>query len=147
MNADLLNHFQAIEDNFNNSLVRKKLEKLSFLLIDDWVLHEKPFGKLSLQEWINLLDTNELIYLLSKKRVTDVKLYNQMAIVTSKGNVSYVLDGEKIDKSQVTVNSYRRIGEDWIMFSSKETESYADVSQKLNFHNWLKAYHVNELTG
>lgn len=147
MNADLLKHFQAIEDNFNTALVSKNLGELSFLLNDNWVLHEKPFGKLSTQEWITLLDNNELVYLLSKKRVTDVKLYNQMAIVTSKGNVSYILDGEKIDKSQVTVNSYRRIGEDWIMFSSKETESYTDVSQKLNFHNWLKVYHVNGLTG
>lgn len=147
MNADLLNHFQGIEDLYNKALIKRNLKKLNSLLIEDWTLQEKQFGKLKKNDWINSIDNNELMYLSSKKRVTNVKLYNQIAIVTSEGTINGIYKSDKFNKSQITINSYRRFGEHWCMFSSKETELLMTVTEKVNFNDWLKIHEPKRMTG
>lgn len=112
--------FQNIEDRYNCALESNDINEISKLLIYDWTLLEPSFGQISKESFLNSIRNGELVHLKMKKKIQNVKVYKDTAIVLTKGQNNGLYKNEIFDSETWITNIYIRKGADWIMVNSHE---------------------------
>ena len=120
MTVHLLEKFQAIEDSFNEAWTSNNIGLISKYISDDWVLLEPQFGIVSKERFLNIIQKKELSHSSMKKKVVQVKLFGDIAIVTARGFNKGFLRGETFDAEQWVTNIYKRENERWICIMTQE---------------------------
>ncbi len=116
----LLESFQQVEDNFSDALISNDSDKISKFLSDDWVLLEPEFGIISKEKFLNAIETNHLSHSNMIKKVVRVQLYNDVAIVTTRGMNVGIFRDQEFNAEQWVTNIYKKAGGSWICIMTQE---------------------------
>ncbi len=116
----LIQEFQAIEDAFNDAFVSNKVEEISRFLSSDWFLLEPQFGVINKKRFLNNVEIGNLSHTTMRKKVLQVKLYNDIALVTNRGmNIGFYRDNP-FNSEQWVTNVYKKENENWICVMTQE---------------------------
>lgn len=116
----LITHFQKVEDNFNRALASNDISDISKYLSDDWVLLEPGHGLISKEQFLGAIELGELSHTTMIKKVLRAKLYNEVAIVTTRGmNIGFLKD-QPFNSEQWVTNIYKKENEHWVCIMTKE---------------------------
>lgn len=112
--------FQKIEDKLNGAYERNDTEEISALLSDDWTILEPSTGLSGKDQFLNAIKEGNLTHSSMKKEVLQIKVYNDIAIVTTKGkNEGRYLD-KPFNAEQWVTNIYKKISSGWICVMTQE---------------------------
>lgn len=104
----LIEQFQLIDDNFNQILISNRADEISKYISEDWVLLEPQYGLISKDRFLRAIELDELSHTEMRKKVLLVKLYNDIAIVTTRGmNIGFLRD-EAFNSEQWVTNIYKK---------------------------------------
>ena len=119
--ADLKARFQMIEDTLNDAYEKNDWKRISFLLADDWIILESSTGVSTKKQFLKAIQDGHLVHSTMKKEVLRVQLFDDVAIVVTRGkNVGTYLD-KPFDSEQWVTNIYRMRGSAWICIMTQET--------------------------
>ncbi len=118
--TELKSQFQTIENNLNGAYETNDAERISTLLAEDWMILEPSTGLSDKEHFLAAIKNGNLVHLSMKKQVVQVKLYNDFAIVISRGkNEGHYLDNPFGSEQWVT-NVYLKVNEQWICVLTQE---------------------------
>ena len=118
--TELKSQFQIIEDNLNEAYEKNDTEKISKLLSDDWIILEPSTGLSDKEQFLQAIKDGHLIHSGMKKKVLQVKSYNDFTIVMTRGkNEGYYL-AEPFNAEQWVTNIYKKINSQWICVMTQE---------------------------
>lgn len=116
----LIEQFQALEDDFNEAWTSNNTERISTFISDDWFLLEPQFGIVSREKFLRVIENAELSHVSMKKKVMQVKLLGDVAIVTARGFNKGSFRGEVFDAELWVTNIYKRENRNWICIMTQE---------------------------
>lgn len=82
---ELKRQFQIIDNNLNQAYEKNDPEEISKMLSDDWAMLESSTGLSTKGQFLNAIKDGNLKHSKMKKEVLQVKLYNDFAIVITRG--------------------------------------------------------------
>lgn len=116
----LIEQFQLIDDNFNQVLISNSADEISKYISEDWVLLEPRYGIIDKARFLNAIQLGNLSHTEMKKKVLRVNLYNDIAIVTTRGMNIGLLRGEPFNSEQWITNIYKKENGNWICIMTQE---------------------------
>jgi len=96
----LIQQFQFVEDDFNQMLASNNIDEISKHISEDWILLEPQYGLISKDQFLSAIELGELCHTEMKKKVLRVKVYNDIAIVTTRGMNIGILRDEPFNSEQ-----------------------------------------------
>ncbi|MEO6316734.1 MAG: nuclear transport factor 2 family protein [Chitinophagaceae bacterium] len=113
--------FQVIEDNLNKAYESNDVNAISRLLSDDWTNLESSTGLTHKTQFLNAISGGTLVHTIMKKAVLQIRLYNDFAIMNTKGKTEGRYNGHVFNAQQWTTNIYRKINDQWLCVMTQET--------------------------
>ena len=119
-NSELISLFQNIEDELNGAYEGSDIKKITDLLSDKWTILESSTGLSDKSKFLKAVEIGKLVQSNMLKEVQEVKLFENLAIVISKG----INEGQYLDKSysseQWVTNIYIKEDDNWICIMTLE---------------------------
>lgn len=118
--SELKSLFQIVDDNLNGAYETNDINKISRFLSDDWTMLEPQIGIISKPQFLKAIEDGRLSHSKMKKEVLQVRLYNDIAIVVTRGkNVGCYLD-DAFDAEQWVTSIYKKIDSGWVCIFTQE---------------------------
>lgn len=112
--------FQIIEDNLNEAYEKNDCEDISNLLSDDWTILEPTIGLSNKGQFLKAIRDGNLVHSSMKKEILQVKIFDDVAIVVTRGrNVGRYLN-KSFNGEQWVTNIYKRNNSQWICIMTQE---------------------------
>lgn len=119
--------FQKIENELNGAYEKNDLRKVEELLSDQWTILESSTGLSDKEQFIKAIENGKLVHTKMIKEVKKVKLFNNFAIVISKGRN----EGQYLDKpynsEQWVTNIFIKEETNWICVMTQEMPAKCDI--------------------
>ena len=110
----LISAFQIIEDNFNEAVISNKVEEIKKCVTEDWVLVDSQGGILPQERFFNVLDQGLLSHHTMTKEVLRVKVYDNIALVTGRGQNTGTWQGHPLAADEWVTDVYKKENEKWL---------------------------------
>lgn len=118
--SQLVLNFQLIEDKLNDAYVNKDCEKIEELLSNGWSIVEPSIGIVGKSDFIKSIKEGKLSHTKMRKDVLQVKNFENIVIVISKGkNIGEYLN-EPFDTELWVTNIFRIENSRWVCISTQE---------------------------
>lgn len=118
--SQLVLNFQLIEDKLNDAYVNKDCEKIEELLSNGWSIVEPSIGIVGKTDFIKSIKEGKLVHSKMRKDVLQVKNFENIVIVISKGkNIGEYLN-EPFDTELWVTNIFRIENSRWVCISTQE---------------------------
>jgi ketosteroid isomerase-like protein len=125
-NEQLLHEFQVLEDAFNKALTTNNIAEISKHLSNDWVILEPQYGLVNKERFLNAIQTGDLSHTSMQKNVVQVKLHDDIALVTTRGmNVGFYKN-VPFDSEQWVTNIYKNANGIWKCVMTHESPVSCD---------------------
>lgn len=111
---ELKNKFQKIENNFNEAVVSNKVEEIKKWITEDWVLVDSQGGIILQEGFFSVLEQGLLSHSSMTKEILRVKIYGDMALVTSRGQNTGTWQGEPMEADEWVTDVYKKVNEKWL---------------------------------
>ena len=111
---DLIKEFQHIEDNFNRAVVTNDIEEIKKYITSDWVLVDSQGGIIPQERFFEVLKQGLLSHSTMTKRVLRVKIYDNIALVTGRGQNTGTWQGEPMEADEWITDVYKKDGDEWL---------------------------------
>lgn len=121
MSNPILEQFQLLEDAFNDALARNDVNDIRIYLSDEWFILETSFGIVSKNSFLKAIESGQLSHSSMKKEVVQVKSYDTIAIVISKGRNVGVYNGTPFNTEVWVTNIYKQDGLNWVCIMTQES--------------------------
>ena len=113
-------NFQELDDNLNSAFEINDISKLSGLLADNWTILEPSIGIVRKDDFIKTIKEGRLQHYSMKKEVILVKVFDNTALVISRGrNVGKYLN-KPYDTEIWVTNIYKKEKSKWLCISTQE---------------------------
>lgn len=112
--TDLIKEFQHIEDNFNRAVVTNDIAEIKKCITSDWVLVDSQGGIIPQERFFEALKQGLLSHSTMTKRVLRVKVYDNIALVTGRGQNTGTWQGEPMEADEWITNVYKKDGDEWL---------------------------------
>lgn len=117
---ELIKQFQLVEDNFNQALISNDAEEISKYISTDWILLEPQFGIITKDRFLYVIEQGDLSHTAMKKQVLRVKLYDDVAVVITRGMNIGFYKNNAFNSEQWVTNIYKKENENWICSMTQE---------------------------
>ena len=117
---ELMNTFQQIEDMLNGAYERNDIETISDLLSDHWTILEPSTGLSDKKHFIKVIEDGILVQSKMMKEVQKVRLFDNCAIVISKGKNEGQFKGVPYNSEQWVTNVYIKQKSNWVCVQTQE---------------------------
>ncbi len=121
LTANEMKEFQELEDNFNSALTTNKANTSEPYLSKDWFMLEPSFGLISKETFLKAINSGDLSHSAMKKEVLQVRMHNDVAIVTSRGWNAGTYRNETFKVEIWVTNIYKRKDNDWVCIMTQES--------------------------
>lgn len=111
---DLIKEFQHIEDNFNRAVVTNDIAEIKKCITSDWVLVDSQGGIIPQERFFEVLKQGLLSHSTMTKRVLRVKIYDNIALVTGRGQNTGTWQGEPMEADEWITDVYKKDGDEWL---------------------------------
>lgn len=110
----LIEQFQIIEDNFNKAVVSNNIEEIKKCISDDWVLVDAQGGIIPKEKFLYVVESGLLSHSSMTKEILRVKLYDNFALVTGRGQNTGMWQGEPIQADEWVTDVYQKENNRWV---------------------------------
>lgn len=114
INEQLTAEFQAIEDNFNKAVLTNKVDEIKKYVTEDWVLVDSQGGIISQEGFFQVLEQGLLSHQTMTKQILRVKVYDNIALVTGRGQNTGTWQGQPLQADEWITDVYKRENEKWL---------------------------------
>lgn len=111
---ELKNKFQQIENNFNKAVISNNVEEIKDCITEDWVLIDSQGGIISQERFFSVLEQNLLSHSTMTKEILRVKVYDDIALVTSRGQNTGTWQGQPMEVDEWITDVYKMENEKWL---------------------------------
>lgn len=111
---DLIKEFQHIEDNFNRAVVTNDIAEIKKCITSDWVLVDSQGGIIPQERFFEVLKQGLLSHSTMTKRVLRVKIYDNIALVTGRGQNTGTWQGEPMEADEWITDVYKKESDQWL---------------------------------
>jgi len=111
---DLIKEFQHIEDNFNRAVVTNDIAEIKKCITSDWVLVDSQGGIIPQERFFEVLKQGLLSHSTMTKRVLRVKVYDNIALVTGRGQNTGTWQGQSIEADEWITDVYKMENDKWL---------------------------------
>lgn len=111
---DLIKEFQHIEDNFNRAVVTNDIAEIKKYITSDWVLVDSQGGIIPQERFFEVLKQGLLSHSTMTKRVLLVKIYDNIALVTGRGQNTGTWQGEPMEADEWITDVYKKESDQWL---------------------------------
>jgi ketosteroid isomerase-like protein len=106
--------FLDLEERFNEAMASNDVEQISACISDDWSLITPESGPVSREGMLGAIANGVLTHNMMTKAVARVKVYDDIAIVTGRGQNTGTFKGEPIAADEWITDVYRLIDGKWL---------------------------------
>lgn len=106
--------FQEIEDNFNLAVVSNNVDEVKKCITADWVLVDSQGGILPQEAFFSVLQQGFLSHSSMTKEVLRVKVYEDIALVTGRGQSTGSWNGRPLNADEWITDIYKKEKEKWL---------------------------------
>ena len=110
----LISAFQKIEDNFNEAVISNRVAEIKKCVTVDWVLVDSQGGILPQERFFNVLEQGLLSHATMTKQVLRVKVYDNIALVTGRGQNTGSWQGHPLSADEWVTDVYKKENEKWL---------------------------------
>jgi len=112
--TDLIKVFQGIEDKFNQAIVTNDIAEIKKCITNDWVLVDSQGGIIPQVRFFEVLKQGLLSHSTMTKRVLRVKVYDNIALVTGRGQNTGTWQGQSIEADEWITDAYKMENDKWL---------------------------------
>lgn len=112
-NAQLINHFQIIENNFNEAVISNRIDEIKKCITEDWILVDSQGGIITQERFFNVLEQGLLAHFTMTKEILRVKVYGEIAFVTGRGQNTGTWQGQSFEADEWVTDVYKKVNENW----------------------------------
>ncbi len=112
-NAQLINHFQIIENNFNEAVISNRIDEIKKCITEDWILVDSQGGIIAQERFFNVLEQGLLAHFTMTKEILRVKVYGEIALVTGRGQNTGTWQGQSFEADEWVTDVYKKVNENW----------------------------------
>lgn len=112
--AHLLSEFQKIEDDFNKAVISNEVAQIKNCITDDWALVDSQGGIIPQERFFQVLGQGLLAHHTMNKKVLRVKIYNNIALVTGRGQNTGTWQGQPMEADEWITDVYKKENEKWL---------------------------------
>lgn len=112
-NAQLINHFQIIENNFNEAVISNRIDEIKKCITEDWILVDSQGGIIAQERFFNVLEQGLLAHFTMTKEILRVKVYGEIALVTGRGQNTGTWQGQSFETDEWVTDVYKKVNENW----------------------------------
>ena len=109
-----IEQFQKLEDDFNKAVISNKVEEIRKCVTADWALVDGQRGIIPQERFFYVLEQGLLSHSTMTKEVMRVKIYENIAIVTGRGQNTGVWQGHAIQADEWITDVYKRENDKWL---------------------------------
>lgn len=102
-----------VDDEFRKAIVSNDVNKIKNYISDDWVVVDYQTGIIPQEELLKDISSGKLKHYKLKAEVLRVKLYDDIAIITEKGDNEAEYDGSPIIEKVFTTSVYKKENGKW----------------------------------
>ncbi len=111
---ELINYFQEIENNFNLAVISNKVDEIKKCITNDWVLVDSQGGIISQEAFFNVLEQGFLSHKTMTKQILRVKVYEEIALVTGRGQNTGTWQGQPLEADEWITDVYKKENDKWL---------------------------------
>ncbi len=106
--------FQEIEDNFNKAVISNKVDEIKKCVTEDWVLVDAGGGIIPQEGFFKVLEQGLLSHSTMTKEILRVKVYDDIALVTGRGQNTGTWQGNPLEADEWITDVYKKENEKWL---------------------------------
>lgn len=106
--------FQIIENNFNEAVVSNNIEEIKKCIADDWVLVDAQGGIIPKEKFLYVVENGLLSHSSMTKEILRVKLYDNIALVTGRGQNTGIWQGQPMQADEWVTDVYKKENDRWV---------------------------------
>ena len=110
----LIDQFQQIEDNFNRAVISNSVDEIKKCITNDWVLVDSQGGIIPQEGFFNVLEQGLLSHATMTKKILRVKLYDNIALVTGRGQNTGTWQGQPLEADEWITDIYKKENDQWL---------------------------------
>jgi ketosteroid isomerase-like protein len=110
----LKKQFQIIEDNFNAAVISNSIDEIKKCITSDWVLVDSQGGIIPQERFFTVLEQGLLSHSTMTKEVLRVKVYGDVALVTSRGRNTGTWQGQPMEADEWITDAYKKENDKWL---------------------------------
>ena len=126
----LIKEFQAIENAFNEAVISNKTEEISKCIADEWILVDAQGGIIKREGFYYVVEQGLLSHSTMTKEILRVKVYNDIALVTGRGQNTGLFKGQPIEADEWITDVYRKVNDKWHNITEVELVMPTEVKRK-----------------
>jgi len=111
---ELKNKFQQIENKFNEAVISNNVEEIKDCITEDWVLVDSQGGIIPQERFFSVLEQNLLSHSTMTKEILRVKVYGDIALVTSRGQNTGTWQGQPMEADEWITDVYKMENDKWL---------------------------------
>ncbi len=113
-NEQLINQFQQIEDKFNSAVISNSVGEIKKCITGDWVLVDSQGGIIPQEGFFNVLEQGLLSHSTMTKEILRVKVYDNIALVTGRGQNTGTWQGQSMEADEWITDVYKKENDQWL---------------------------------
>ncbi len=110
----LINQFQQIEDNFNTAVISNSVGEIKKCITGDWVLVDSQGGIIPQEGFFHVLEQGLLSHSTMTKEILRVKVYDNIALVTGRGQNTGTWQGQSMEADEWITDVYKKENDQWL---------------------------------
>ena len=110
----LIKQFQQIENNFNVAVISNSVDEIIKCVTSDWVLVDSQGGIISQEGFFSVLQQGQLSHLTMTNEILRVKVYGDIALVTSRGQNTGTWQGQPLEADEWITDVYKKENDKWL---------------------------------
>jgi ketosteroid isomerase-like protein len=113
-NEQLTKEFQAIANTFNQAIISNQVNEISKCISQDWVLVDGQGGIIQRERFYQVIEKGMLSHSTMTKEIVRVKVYENIALVTGRGQNTGTWQGQPLKADEWITDVYRKENNKWL---------------------------------
>ena len=110
----LIKQFQQIGDKFNVAVISNSVDEIEKCITSDWVLVDSQGGIIPQEGFFKVLEQGTLTHSTMTNEVLRVKVYGDIALVTSRGQNTGTWQGQPLEADEWITDGYKKENDQWL---------------------------------
>lgn len=110
----LKEEFKVIEDHFNAAIISNNIDKIKECITEDWVLVDSQGGIIPQERFFYVIEQGMLSHSTMTKEILRVKVYDNIALVTGRGNNTGTWQGKAMEADEWVTDVYKKVNDKWL---------------------------------
>jgi len=110
----LIKEFQIIEDAFNAAVISNNVEEIAKCISPEWVLVDAQGGIIAKEKFFYVVQQGMLTHTTMTKEILRVKVYDNMALVTGRGQNTGFFNKQPLKADEWITDVYKKENGRWL---------------------------------